>query len=84
MQETVEEGAGERAVVVEGAGPVLVGFVCGDDGAAALVSPAGDLKKVVGSVLVDGQVAEFVQDQELDVDVAFEFLVEPGFASRFF
>jgi hypothetical protein len=42
---------------------VFVGAVGGDHHGSALVALADDLEQQVGAVLVDGQVAEFVDDE---------------------
>src|SRR5262249_18260153 len=62
VEDAVEDGGGERAVVVEDLRPVLVGTIGGDDHRRALVALADDLKQQIGTVLVDRQVAELVDD----------------------
>ena len=63
VQEAVEDGGGQGAVVVEDLGPVFEGSVGGDDDGALLVALADDLEEQIGAVLVDGQIAEFVEDE---------------------
>ena len=64
MEEAVQNGGGEGAVVVEDPGPLFEGLVGGQHDGAAFVALADDLEEQIGAVLVDGQVAEFVQDQQ--------------------
>ncbi len=63
VEEAVEDGGGDGAVVVEDGGPLLEGLVGGEDDGAAFVALADDLEEEVGAVLVDGQIANLVEDQ---------------------
>ena len=56
MEEPVEDGGGDAAVVVEDRRPLLVGLVRGQDDGAALVALADDLEEEIGAYLVEGQV----------------------------
>ena len=73
VQEAVEDGGGQGGVVVEERGPLFEGFVGGQDDGAAFVAGADDLEEQVGALLVDGQVADFVEDQQAGRGIAFEF-----------
>ena len=73
VEEAVEDGGGDGAVVVEDGGPVFEGLVGGQDDGAAFVALADDLEEQVGAVLVDGQIAEFVEDEQCRAQVVFEF-----------
>ena len=44
VQETVQHGAGQGAVVVEDFGPVLIGLVGRDDGRTGFIPLAKDLE----------------------------------------
>ena len=63
VEEAVEDGGGDGGVAVEDAGPLLVGFVGGQDDGAAFVAGADHLEERVGSVLVDGdgETADFIK-----------------------
>ena len=74
MEEAVEDGGCECGVVVEDFGPVFVGAIGGDDQSALFVSLADDLEQQVGSGFVDGQKAEFVQDQKGRPGIFFQGL----------
>jgi hypothetical protein len=60
VEESVEDGAGQGAVVVEDGRPVFEDLVGGQDDRAAFVALADDLEEEVGPAFVDGQVAQFV------------------------
>ena len=64
VEEAVEDGGGDGGVAVEDGGPLLEGLVGGQDDGTALVAGADDLEEEVGSALVDGQVADFVEDEQ--------------------
>ena len=64
VQEAVKNGGGDSAVVIEDGGPLFEGFVGGQHDGAPLVSLADDLEEKVGSVLVDGQIADLVHDED--------------------
>ena len=54
MEESVKDGGGDGAVVVEDGGPLFEGFVGGEDDGTAFVALADDLEEEVGPMLVDG------------------------------
>ena len=64
MQQAIEQGRGERAVVVEDFGPQLERAIGRDDRRTTLVALADHLEERVGAELVDGQIAEFVDDEQ--------------------
>src|SRR5262249_9940386 len=76
VQDAVEDGGGERAVVVEDLRPVLEGTVGGDHHRPAFVAPADDLEQQIGAVLVDRQIAELVDDQQAGLEVATDLTLE--------
>jgi hypothetical protein len=57
VQEPVQNGAGQGAVVVEDFGPVFIRLVGGQQDGALLVTLADDLEKQVRAGFVDGQVS---------------------------
>ena len=77
MEDAVENGGGERAVVVEDLGPVLVGAVGGDHHWGALVALTDDLEQQIGAVFVDRQIAELIDDQQAGFEVAADLALEP-------
>ena len=60
MEQAIEERGGERAVVVEDFGPVLICPICSEDDGTTLIALADDLEEQIGAVFVDRQIAEFV------------------------
>lgn len=73
MQESVEQRRGKYAVVVEDFRPVFEGAIGGDDGGTALIAGTDDLEEAIGTEFVDGKVAEFIDDQELRLEVFVHF-----------
>jgi hypothetical protein len=57
VQEPVQNGAGQGAVVVEDFGPVFIRLVGGQQDGALLVTLADDLEEQVRAGFVDGQVS---------------------------
>jgi hypothetical protein len=57
-------------------GPLFKGFVGGDDDRTAFLALANNLEEQVGSALIDGQVPDFIQNQqcrgEITLELAFE------------
>ena len=63
VKETIEDGGGDGAIAVEDGRPLFKGFVGGDDDRSAFVALTDDLEEQVGSALIDGQVADLIQNQ---------------------
>src|SRR5262249_4911172 len=78
VQDAIEDGGGQGAVIVEDLRPVLVDAVGGDHHRRTLVALADDLEQQVGTVLVDGKVAELVDNEQGRVQVAAELVLEPA------
>ena len=55
MEQAVQNGAGQRAVVVKDLGPVFVGLVGREHDGTAFVALADDLEEQVGAGFVDGE-----------------------------
>ncbi len=70
VEESVEDSGGDGGIAVEDGGPIFEGFVGGEDDGAAFVTGADDLEEEVGAALVYGEVADFVEDEELGPEVA--------------
>ena len=64
MKEAVEECGGEGAVVIEDGWPLLVCAVRSNDGGSPFVALADDLKEEVSAMFVDGEVAQFIKDEQ--------------------
>ena len=76
MEEPIQHGGGQRGVVVEDAGPLFERFVSGQHDGTALVALADNLEEQVGAMLVDGQVADLIQNQQPGTEVFAEFTFE--------
>src|SRR6202049_3902035 len=76
VQDAVEDGGGQGAVVVEDLRPVFVGAVGGDHHRSALVALADDLEQQVCAVLVDRKVTELIDNQYGGLQVTLELALE--------
>ena len=54
MEQSVQDGGGDGAVIVEDGGPLLERLVGGQNDGTPFVALTDDLKEEVGTVLVDG------------------------------
>ena len=63
VEETIEHGGGDSTIAVEDGSPLFEGFVGGKDDRTAFVALADDLEEQVGSALVDGKLADLVEEQ---------------------
>ncbi len=73
VQDTVEDGRGQRGVVVEDVRPVLVGSVGRDHRGTLFVALAEHLEKQIRAEFVDRQVSEFVDHQQRRARVTAQF-----------
>ena len=64
VEEAVENGGGDGGVAVEDGGPLLEGLVGGEHDGTAFVACADDLEQEVCPALIDGQVADLIEDQK--------------------
>src|SRR5262249_60367668 len=76
VHDAIENGGGQRAVIVEDLCPVLVGAVGGNHDRGALVALADDLEQQVCTVLVDGEIAEFVDDEDGGLQITADLALE--------
>jgi hypothetical protein len=60
MQQPIQDGGGQDAVMVENLGPILKGTVRGNDASASFIAQRDDLEEQVGASLINGQIAKFV------------------------
>lgn len=77
LGEAVDEG-GDACSAGEDGAPLLVREVGGDDRGPLLVPTADDRVQQVGGAAVAGEVAELVQDQQVDGGVAPQPPLERG------
>src|SRR6202049_3129257 len=76
VEDAVEDGGGQGAVVVEDLRPVFVSAVGGDHHRCTLVALADDLEQQVCAVLVDRKVTELIDNQHGGLQVAVELALE--------
>ena len=81
--ESIQQSGG-HAFALEDLIPVAEGQVAGDQQAAAFVTIGEDLEEQFGSGSAEGQVAEFVHDQQVDFVEPFQELIEAEFLLSFF
>ena len=65
MAEPIQDGAGQSGIVVKSGSPLCGNIVGGENDGCPLVTGADDLEEEVAALLVQGQVAEFVEDEQL-------------------
>lgn len=75
MRQTVDQGA-RQGVVVKDLPPVLERSVGGQNDRSLFITFGDDLKEKIGSLLVKGQKAHFVDDQEFGSDKSFELFLQ--------
>ena len=76
VQKAVEDGRGERGVVVKYFGPVFISLVGGEDGGSGFIALAEDLEEQIGAGFVDGQITKFIDQEDVRAQVFFEFEFE--------
>ena len=69
MQQPIEDCRGQGAVMVEDRGPLLKSTVGGNDERPLFIAQADHLEEQVGARLVNGEIAEFVEDEERGLGV---------------
>jgi len=79
VKEAVEHGGCDGGVAVEDGGPLFEGFICREHDGTPFVASADDLEEEIGTALVNGQVANFIEDEKCRCGVFTEF----GFESTF-
>ena len=78
MSEPVKEGPGEP-LGAKDLGPFLKGQVGGHHKAMMLIGPADDLEEQFGSGLGEGNISEFIDDQEMESLELFVQSLKPFF-----
>ena len=63
MKKPVENGGGHGGIVIEDGGPLFKGFVGGQADGPPLIASADDLEQEISASLVDGHIAEFIEDE---------------------
>src|SRR6516164_9675231 len=80
VSEAVEEGCGHLRVT-EHARPIAEGEVGGDDDRGALVGPADQMEQQLTAGLGEGEIAEFIEDDEVEArEIIGDAALAPGAA----
>src|SRR5215471_13021573 len=76
MQQAIQDGGREGTIIIKDLGPFLEGAVRGDHDRALLIAQRDDLEEQISARLVNGQVAELVEDEQRRLGVFLEFHFE--------
>jgi hypothetical protein len=82
MEQPVQDGGRQGAVIVKDFGPLLKGAVGGNDDCPLFIAQRGGvldhLEEQIGTGLINGQVAQLVEDEERGFGVFLQFRFEPA------
>src|SRR5215472_16711930 len=81
VQQAVEDRASDHGVA-EYLAPRAETLIAGDDDGAALIAARDQLEEQIGTLAVDGQIANLVADQKLRLGQHLEPFLEPAFSQR--
>jgi len=73
VEKTVQQGGGHGSITCENTGPVLEGDIGGDGDGAVLVAFGDNLEQELSTSLIEGEVSQFVNNQESRVLVTLNF-----------
>ncbi len=76
MEQPIQDGGGQGAVMVEDRGPILEGAVRGNHDRPLFVPQTDDLEEQIRSSLINGEIASLVKDEQRWLGVFFQFLFE--------
>ena len=77
MEQTIQSGRGHGRVIGEDLSPLAESFVARQsDWLAALISIADDLEQVTGLKLIEGQITDFIDDQQFGLHQRIELSME--------
>ena len=72
MNEAINDGRGKGSVIVQGFAPVAECAIGGNDHGAAFIAIGDDLKEQFGALLIHGQIAELINDEQLGMSKTFQ------------
>lgn len=76
VQKTIEDGGSDGAVVVEDFRPVFEDPIGREEDGPAFIAMADDLEEEIRAGLIEGQIAEFIDQQQIGFEVLFHFELE--------
>jgi len=82
MQQPIQDGRGQN-MIIENFAPVQKALVTGNDQTGPLIAPDNQSKEKTGFKTGQGQVAEFIDDEQLGIGQLFEGLFQAIFTVRF-
>ena len=77
IEQPIQDGRGQGAVMVKDGGPLLKNAVGGNDQRPLFIAEADHLEEQIGAGLVNGERAELVEDEERRFGLFFQFRFEP-------
>jgi hypothetical protein len=81
MEQPIQDGGGQGAVLVEDLGPLLKGPDRGDNDRPLFIAQRDDLEEQIGAGLVDGEIAQLVQDEQCGFGVNWLRVLSIGVTS---
>ena len=74
MQQPIQDSRSQSTVVIKDFGPFLEGTIGGDHDRPLFVAQRDDLEEEIGTRLVNGQVPQFVEDEQRGFGVFLDSL----------
>ena len=62
MEESIQHGGGNGAVVIENRGPLFEGLVGGEGDGSSLIALTDHLEEEISPLLIDGQITDLIQN----------------------
>ena len=72
MHQPIDQGRGQGVVHVEEGAPFPEGSIRGQHDRSGFITGSNHLEQQVGPALVDGQIAQLIEEKNLRTDVTFE------------
>ena len=74
MHQPVDQGRGQGVVHIEQGAPFPEDSIRGQHDRSGFITGSNDLEQQVGPALVDGKIAQLIEEENLRTDVGFESL----------
>jgi hypothetical protein len=76
MHQPVDKGRGQGVVHVEELAPFLERTICGDHDRSNFITDGDNLEQQIGTTLVDGQIAQLIEEEKTGTDKTSERFAE--------